>query len=185
MRRRFFCFTLLFASLVYFGTSAGDCAVITPKHDKKSAVSPDDPTAKVFEILNNTYEGKLADYYLVADVYADAAHPGQDFQHILRVQYDKSLFFGRFRIYVRGLAKPTPDQTKAYTVQQLYDFASDSQKFEKIEPGPFGQQGDLYLHSDGNMPLASTPVTPEAQATYEKLLTVYLIPALSKGKSAN
>ena len=155
------------------------------KKQKGPVVSPDDPTVKLFDLLNNSFEGKLADYFLLADVYHDPANAGKELQHVLRVEYDKTRYFGRFRIYARSLAKPTPDQIKAYTPKQLYDFASDSMKFEKIEAGPIGMQGDLYLQSDGNKPLASAPITPEVQSTYEKLVKDYLLPALSKEKGSN
>lgn len=186
MRRRFFPFlarvTLLVMCLAgvqnSFATFAGG-------REKTAAVSKDDPTYRVYDLLDKSYEGKLADFYLLADVYQDADHPGTELQHVLRVQYDKSLFFGKFRIQVRSLAKLTPDQLKSYTLEQLYDFASDSEKFEKIEPGTFGQKGDLYLRANGDRPLASAPVTPEIQAAYQKFLNQYLLPALSKGKSPN
>lgn len=149
---------------------------------KKQPVPPDDPTLRVYNLLDNSYGGKLSDFYLFADVYKDANRQGQEFQHILRVEYDKKRFFGKFRISVRSVAKPTEAQLKAYTVKQFYDFASNSEKFEKIDPGPFGQQGDLYLRTKDDAPLASAPITPEVQAEYEKLLTEYLIPALEKNK---
>ena len=175
----------LTSSVVFLGISlAIPGAGHASKKQKSPSVPPDDPTVKLFDLLNNSFKGKLADYYLLADVYEDPASPGKELQHVLRVQYDKNLYFGKFRIYARSLAKPTPDQVKAYTPQQLYDFASESIKFEKIIPGPIGMEGDLYLQSNGNSPLASAPITPEIQATYEKLVKDYLLPALSKEKAS-
>lgn len=150
--------------------------------EKKQVVSPDDPTYRVFNLLDTSYGGKLADFYLFGDVYADPDHPGQELQHILRVEYDKKLFFGKFRIYARAVAKPTEAQLKAYTVKEFFNFASDSEKFEKIDAGPFGQKGDMYMVATDDGPLASAPITPEAQAAYQKLLTQYVIPALEKNK---
>jgi hypothetical protein len=150
--------------------------------EKKQAVSPSDPTYRLFNLLDTSYGGKLADFYLFGGVYTDPSHPGQELQHILRVQYDKKLFFGKFRIYVRSVAKPTEAQLKAYTVKEFYDFASDSEKFEKIDAGPFGQKGDMYFVATDDTPLTSAPITPEAQTEYDKLLTEYLIPALEKNK---
>jgi hypothetical protein len=152
--------------------------------EKSAPISPNDPTAKLFGILDNNYDGKLTDFYILADVYKDADHPDQEWQHILRVEYDKKLFFGKFRILVRTISKPTADQLKTYSVKQMFDFGSDSAKYEKIDIGPFGQKGDLYLRAEGDMPLASAPITPEVQSTYEKYLTQYLTPALSKPKSS-
>lgn len=150
--------------------------------EREQPTSADDPTSKLFTLLDSSFAGKLKDFYLLADVYKDGDHEGEELQHVLRVEYDKNLFFGKFKIYVRSISKPTDEQLKAYTTKQLYDFGSDSEKFEKIGPGSFGQKGDLYLRATNDMPLASAPITPEVQATYQKFLTEYLIPAVEKSK---
>jgi hypothetical protein len=152
--------------------------------EKNPPIPANDPTAKLFNLLDNSYDGKLSDFYVFADVYQNPAHPDQEWQHILRAEYNKNLFFGKFKIYVCGISKPTDAQLKTYTVKQMYDFGSATAKFEKIAAGPFGEKGDLYLRAEGDRPLASAPITPEVQAAYDKYLTQYLIPALEKQKTS-
>ncbi len=143
--------------------------------------NPNDPTSRLFQLLDNSYDGKLNDLYLLADVYSDPANPGKQYQRVLRVDYDKSRFFGRFRIFVRSVAKLTPTQLQTYTPQQIYDFGEkDSAKFEKINPGPFGQNGDLYLQANGNGPLQTAPITENVRQQYDFLLTKYILPAVEK-----
>ena len=148
------------------------------KHD---SVDPNDPTYRVYQVLNNTYGGKLADYYLLADLYADPQNPENQLQRVIRVDYDKGRFFGRFRIYVRVVGKMTPAQLKTYNPKQIYDFGeSDDTEFEKINPGPLGGTGDLYLKATSNGPLAPTTVTDQARQEYDMLITKYILPALQK-----
>ncbi len=151
------------------------------KKKKPRSANPDDPTNKVYQILDDSYGGKLADYYLLADLYTDPKNPSNQLQHVIRVDYDKSRFFGRFRIYVRSVGKLTPAQLKTYNLKQIYDFGeSDEAEFEKINPGPLGETGDLYLKATANGPLASAPVTDQARQEYDMLITQYLLPALQK-----
>jgi hypothetical protein len=98
----------------------------------------------VFQLLDDSYGGKLTDLYLFADSYADPGQPGQTLQLVPRVDYDKDRFSGRFRIYVRRVSQMTPEQLKAHTPEQAYGFGSDVEKFEKINPRPFGEAGDFY-----------------------------------------
>jgi hypothetical protein len=158
------------------GQSAGNPAA----KEKTPPVGPDDPTYRLFQVLDTSHGGKLADFYLLADTYKDAK-TDQEFQHVLRVEYDKSKGFGKLKVYVRSVAKLTPDQLKSYTTQQIYEFGeTDSEKFTKTEPGSFGRMGDLYFHAEGNMPLATAPVTDEVRKSYDSFLTQYLLPALEK-----
>lgn len=150
--------------------------------DKTPAVNPNDPTYKLYALLDSGRNGKLEEFYFLADEYKDSEHPDETWQHVVVADYNKNLFFGKFKMTVRAISKPTPDQLKAYTVKALYDFGSDSAKFAKINPGPFGQDGDLYMVATGDKPLKSAPITPEAQAAYEKYVSQYLIPALEKSK---
>jgi hypothetical protein len=152
--------------------------------EKNPPIPANDPTARLFSLLDNSYDGKLSGFYVFADVYKDPDRPDQEWQHILRAEYNKNLFFGKFKIYVCSISKPTEDQLKTYTIKQMYDFGSVSAKFEKIAAGPLGQKGDLYLRAEGDNPLATVPITPEVQATYEKYVTQYLIPALEKQKTS-
>ncbi len=149
--------------------------------EKVQAVDTNDPTYRLFLLLDSTRGGKLADFYLLADVYKDPKNPDQELQHVLRVDYDKNRFFGKFRIYVRSVAKLTPEQLGTYTPEKVYEFgASDSEKFEKIEPAPFGQRGDLYLRAEDDRPLSSAPITEDVKKAYEVYLTQYVLPALQK-----
>ncbi|HET7212427.1 MAG TPA: hypothetical protein VFL79_02465 [Terriglobia bacterium] len=151
------------------------------KKKKAQSVSPDDPTYKVFQLLDDSYGGKLSDYYLLADLYVDPQNPSNQLQHVIRVDYDKSRFFGRFRVYVRSVGKLTPDQMGTYDLKQIYDFGeSDDTEFEKINPGPLGETGDLYMQATADGPLAPAPITDEARQEYDTLITKYILPALQK-----
>lgn len=151
---------------------------------KKNEVNPNDPTYKVYQLLNNQYGGKLKDFYLFANVHADPQNPKVELQRVLRVDYDKNQFFGRFRIYVRSVQKLTPAQLKTYSVEQIFKFAqSNDAEFEKIDPGPLGQRGDLYLKATSDGPLAPAQITDQVRQEYESLITKYILPALEKSKS--
>jgi hypothetical protein len=167
----------LFVIAVFVGCSAG--VVLTYAKDKGS-VSPDDPTYQLFRLLDNSYAGKLTDFCLLADTYPDPMRPGQTLQHVLQVDYDKGRFFGRLRIYVRGVSQLTPAQLKEYTPEQIYGFGSDVEKFEKINPGPFGQEGDVYVRAVGDSRRAAVPITDDARKEYEFFLTQYILPVLVK-----
>lgn len=147
----------------------------------KLAVSPDDPTYQVYQLLDGSHEGKLQDFYLLADIYTDPRKPGTQLQHVLRVNYDKSRFFGRFEIFVRSVDKLTPGQLQTYSLKQIYDFGeTDEEEFEKINPGPFGQTGDLFLEATSSGPLAPAAITDQVREQYDTFLTHYILPALKK-----
>jgi hypothetical protein len=153
--------------------------------DKAPQVSSDDPTLRLFNLLDSKYNGKLEDFCVLADVVNDPKNPGQAQQHVLRVEYAKDTAFGKLRIYVRTVAQLTPEQLKAYTPKQVYEFGeADSAKFTKTDPGGFGRPGDVYFEppADGAA-LATAPATPEVQARYERFVTQYLLPALEKKAS--
>lgn len=135
----------------------------------------------LYQLLNSSYGGKLSGLYLLANVYVDPQDPTNQLQRVIRVDYDKSRYFGRFRIYVRSVGKLTPAQLKTYDVKQIYQFGeSDEAEFEKINPGPLGQAGDLYLKATSNGPLAPAPITDRARQEYEMLISKYILPALKK-----
>lgn len=151
------------------------------KRKKAQPVSGDDSTSRVYQILDDSYGGKLSDYYLLADLYADPQNPANQLQHVIRVDYDKSRFFGRFRIYVRSVGKLTPAQMGTYDLKQIYDFGdSDEAEFEKINPGPLGETGDLYLQATADGPLAPAQITDQSRQEYDMLITKYVLPALQK-----
>jgi hypothetical protein len=162
----------------------GLLAVATPSawaKKKHESVDPNDPTYRVYQVLNDSYGGKLADFYLLADLYPDPQNPGTQLQRVIRVDYDKARFFGRFQIYVRSVGKLTPAQFKTYDTKQIYNFGeSDEAEFEKIDPGPLGGTGDLYLKATSNGPLAPAAVTDQAREEYDMLITKYILPALKK-----
>lgn len=146
--------------------------------EKAQRVDPNDPTLRLFDLLDNTRNGKLEDFFALADVYSEQ---GKDFQHVIRVDYDKNRAFGKLRIYLRSVAKMAPEQLQTYAPKQVYDFGeTDLEKFVKTEPGEFGKQGDIYLRGDAENPLATTPITHEAHKSYDMLVTQYLLPALQK-----
>jgi hypothetical protein len=149
--------------------------------DKTPPIDPNDPTLRLYQILDSTRGGKLADFYLIADVYKNPDNPDEEFQHILRVDYDKDRGFGRLNIYVRSVVKIQPDQMKTYTPKEFYDFGlSDLEKYVKTDAGPFGKPGDVYLRAERDRPLASGEVTDEVRKTYKSFLTQYLTPVLQK-----
>jgi hypothetical protein len=171
---------MLAVILVVVGAALLELPSASAKREKPT-VSPDDPTYQLYQLLDNSYGGMLKDFYVLADIYADPQKPGNQLQHVLRVDYDKSHFFGRLRIQVRSVGKLTPAQLKTYDPKQIYDFAEqDEAEFAKINPGPLGQTGDLYMHTKGNRPLAPAPVTAKVTKQYDTFITEYILPALKK-----
>ena len=76
--------------------------------EKTQAVSPDDLTLRLFQLLDNSYGGKLSEFYVIGDIYKDPKNPDHELQHIFKAEYNKDSAFGRFRLYVRSLDKLTP-----------------------------------------------------------------------------
>ena len=168
----------LFTLLVAIGMGAG----ALQGREKKPVVYATGPTAKLFELLDNSYDGKLSDYYLIADTFEDPSNPQQMLTHVIRVDYDKHKAFGKLTIHVRAVNNMDPGQAKIYTPEEIYKFGQyDAEKFLKsTAAAPFGQPGDVYLQSKGDMPLASASITDAVRQEYENLLTNYVIPALEK-----
>lgn len=156
-------------------------AVGFPAKEKVQPVSPNDPTLKLFQLLDTSYEGKLDELCIIGDVFKDPKDPTVDHQEILRVEYDKNRGFGKLQICVRVVDKLTADQLKTYTPKQIYDFGQvDAEKFTKTDPGTFGKPGDIYFRSQDGGPLASAPVSEDIQKAYDRLVTQNIIPALTK-----
>jgi hypothetical protein len=187
MRKRIDCMRAAlaagFAVLLALGLGAPTLRAVPrkKKKPKNGAVSPNDPTARLFTLLNNSLGGKLSGLYVLADVYTDPSAPGQQFQRVLRVTYDKDLYFGRFSIHARSVAKMTPEQLAMYSPEQVFNFGGqDGEVFEKINPGPFGSEtGDLFLSASGG-PLRTASITDDITQEYDMLLTQYILPALQK-----
>jgi hypothetical protein len=140
-------------------------------------VDENDPTYQLFQLLDSTRGGVLKDFCVLADVYNDSS--GAEFRHVLRVDYNKNLAFGRLNLFVRSVGKMDPAQLSTYTPQQIYDFGEvDQEKFMKTDPGPLGGSGDLYLVSENNEPLHTEPITSAARKQYEDFITQYIIPAV-------
>jgi hypothetical protein len=174
----FIAFTLGMAIVGWLATVATPVAL---GREKKPPVDTNDPTYRVFQVLDTTHGGKLENFFVLGDIYPDPQNPKQELQHVFKVDYDKNRYFGRFRIYVRSVAKLSPQQLQTYTPEQIYDFGnSDQEKFEKIEPGPFGQQGDLYFQATGDRPLHTEPTTDAVRKAYESYVSQYIFPALEK-----
>ena len=154
------------------GVRVGDAKEKAPRMD------PNDPTLRLYDLLDSTRGGKLQDFFLLADIYTEQ---GKEFQHVLRADYEKNHAFGKLKIYVRSVAQMAPEQLQSYTPKQVYDFGeTDLEQFVKTEPGEFGKQGDIYLRGDAENPLATTPITDEARKSYQMLVNQYLLPALQK-----
>ncbi len=149
--------------------------------EKTQAVGPEDATYRLFQVLDTSRAGKLSDFYVIADIYKDSKNNDEEFQHVLRAEYDKNRGFGKFNLYVRSVGKIAPEQLQTYSPKQIYEFgAADAEKFVKTGPGPFGRQGDIYLRAVEDRPLASSPITEQVRKTYEFFLTQYLLPAVQK-----
>jgi len=149
--------------------------------EKNPAVSPDDLTLRLYQLLDTSYAGKLSEFYIIGDVYKDAKVPDKELQHVFKAEYDKDKGFGKFRLYVRSLDKLTPGQLKDYTPKQIYEFGElDVEKFSKTDPGPFGKTGDMYLLATPDGPLATAPITDEVRKEYETYIGQWLLPALAK-----
>jgi hypothetical protein len=149
--------------------------------EKTPPVDTNDPTYRLFQLLDTTRGGELKSFSVLGDVYPDPQDPAQELQHVFKIEYDKNRYFGRFRIYVRSVSKLSPQQLKTYTPEQIFDFGiKDEEKFEKIEPGPFGQPGDLYFQAKGDLPLHTAPTTDAVRKAYELFVSQYVLPALQK-----
>ncbi len=149
--------------------------------DKTQRVDADDPTYRLFQLLDSSHGGKPEDFCLLADLYNDPTKTDQEYRHVLRVDYDKNRSFGKLNLYVRAVAKMTPEQLRTYTPKQIYEFGeTDLEKFVKTEAGPFGRPGDIYLRAREDSPLSAAPITDEVRNSYEFFVTQYLLPALQK-----
>jgi hypothetical protein len=149
--------------------------------EKTPAVSPDDLTLRLFQLLDTSYGGKLSEFYFIGDVYRDPKIPDKELQHIFKGEYEKDRAFGRLRLYVRSVDKLTPGQLKDYTPKQVYEFGeADVEKFTKTDPGPFGKTGDLYFQATPEGALAAAPITDEVRKEYETYIAQWLLPALEK-----
>ena len=165
-------------SLLILG--GGDAARLGAK-DKPSQISANDPTVRLYALLDSKYNGKLDGFCLLADTFNDPKNPGQQ-QHVIRVDYSKDRAFGKLNIHVRTVGQLTPEQLKAYNPKQIFDFAeNDAAKFTKTDAGNFGRPGDVYFEptAEGGA-MGTVPVTPEVQAQYEHYVTTYVMPALEK-----
>lgn len=161
------------AVMASFGTAG-----VRLGHAKEKPVDPNDSTLRLYDVLDTTRGGKLQDFFVLADIYTDQ---NKDYQHVLRVQYDKARAFGKLTIWVRSVAKMAPEQLQTYTPKQVYDFGEiDLEKFVKTDPGEFGKQGDIFLRGDAENPMATAPITDEARKSYEMLVAQYVLPALQK-----
>ncbi len=150
------------------------------KH-KPEDVDPEGPSARLFQLLDSSRDGKLSDFYLLADLYKDPNKPEEEYRHVLRVDYDRNRGFGKLNLWVRSVGKMTTEQLQAYTPKQIYDFAeTDQEKYVKTSLGPFGASGDLYLRASESGPLVSAPITDDVHKSYDFFVTQYLLPALQK-----
>lgn len=155
-------------------------ASLYAKHKTEEA-EPNGPTSHLFQFLDSSRDGKLSDFYLLADLYKDPSKPDSELRHVLRVDYDRNRGFGKLNLWVRSVDKMTPQQLETYTPKQIFDFAeTDLQKFVKTGLGPLGAPGDLYLHAGEEGPLVSAPVTDEVRKEYDDFVTQYILPALQK-----
>jgi hypothetical protein len=176
---------LIAAGTLGLALAAAGAARLDAKQRKVDVPAANDFTSQLFQLLDNSYGGKLPDTYILADFYQDPTKPGQELRHVLRVEYDKSRAFGRLKIYVRGVVKMTPQQLQTYTAKDAFDFGeTDLEKFVKSSPGPFGAPGDVYLVGGTDEPLTSQTITDSARKTYDMYVTQYIMPDLEKKSTA-
>lgn len=171
------------AEIVVFFLAVAGLRMLASGKERTPPVDPNDVTVRLFQLLDDTHGGKLSDFCILADVYKDknSSNPDAEFQHVLRVDYDKDRGYGKLTIHIRTLDKLAPEQLKTYSPKQIYDFGDDdSEKFIKSESGPLGRPGDLYLRATADHPVADTPITDEVRKAYEAYVTQYIIPALQK-----
>jgi len=176
-------FAVLMVATLFSALSAGGMAGKEKGQgkDQPLAVTENDPTYRLFQLLDTTRGGKLTDFYVVADLYKNPQNPQEEFQRVARVVYDKDHAFGKLTLYLRSVAKMDPAQMSTYSPKEIYEFAeSDMEKYTKTDPGPFGGKGDVYFHVTDIGALSMVPITEEVQRTYEMLLTQYILPALGK-----
>ena len=167
-----------FLMLAAFAT----CAEPLFAKERTLSGNPNDPAFRLFSLLDAKYNGKVDDFCLLGDLVSDPKNPGQQLQRVIRVEYNKDRAFGKLNLHVRTVAQLTPEQLKAYTAKQTYDFAeTDVAKFTKSDLGSFGKQGDVYFEAsaDGG-PLSTATVTPAVQNQFETLVTQFVLPALEK-----
>jgi len=170
---------------VFFLAVAGLRTMARAK-DKPVPVDPNDATVRLFQLLDSSHDGKLSDFYILADLYKDktSSDPNHELQHVLSVDYDKGRGFGKLNIHVRTLDKLGPEQLKTYTAKQIFDFGDyDSEKFVKSVAGPLGQLGDVFLQATADHPLQDTPITDDVRREYDLFVNQFIIPALQKNNS--
>jgi hypothetical protein len=180
MRRELAASTLVVGALLgaaLLGATAG----VTSAKEKVAVIDANDPTYRLFQLLDSSRAGKLTGFYLIADVYKNPSDPNEELQHILRAEYDKDRGYAKLSLYVRSVGKIAPEQMKTYTAKDFYEFGLvDQEKYMKTEPGVFGRPGDIFLRAEGDRPLATAPITDEVRKAYEFYLTQHLLPALQK-----
>lgn len=150
--------------------------------ERNSPSNPNDPTYRLFSLLDSKFNGKIEDFCVLADLISDPQNPGQQLQRVICLDYSKDRAFGKLNIHVRTVAPLTPDQLKTYTPKQTFDFAeTDTSKYTKSDAGSFGRPGDVYFQAapDGG-PLTSASATSDVQTQYELLINQYIMPALEK-----
>ena len=168
------------AILALLASGASEAARLAAK-EKAPSANPNDPTVRLYSLLDSKYNGKLDNFYVLADSFSDPKSQGEQ-QHVISVEYNKDHAFGKLKIHVRTVSQLTPAQLKAYTPKQIFDFAeADTAKFTKTDPGPFGKAGDVCFQSNADGSVEGTvPITPELQTQYDNYVNQYLIPALEK-----
>jgi hypothetical protein len=172
--------TAAVAAVLLVGLLGSSSRRLYAKH-KPEEMSANDPTLRLFQLLDSSRDGKLPDFYLLADLYKDPNKADQELRHVLRVDYDKNRGFGKLNLWVRSVGQMTQQQLQTYSPKQIYDFAeTDQEKYVKTNPGSFGAPGDLYLRASDDGPLASAPITDEVRKSYEVFVTQYLLPAVQK-----
>lgn len=167
-------------ALATAGLLANSRTSLFAKHKPEEA-DPDAPTARLFQLLDSSRDGKLSDFYLLADVYKDPDKSSEEYRHVLRLDYDKNRGFGKLNLWVRSVGKMTPEQLQTYTPKQIYEFGeTDLEKYVKSNVGPLGASGDMYLRASEDGPLASAQVTDDVRKSYDFFVTQYLLPTLQK-----
>jgi hypothetical protein len=72
------------AGLVLATVFCGGLATRLAAKEKVVPISPDDPTYRLFQLLDNAYGGKLEGFCVIANLFKDPENPDHEEQYILK-----------------------------------------------------------------------------------------------------
>ena len=75
--------------------------------EKSSPTDPNDPTHRLFTLLDDKFNGKIEGFYMLADLVPDPKNAGQQLQRVIEIDYGKDRAFGKLNLHVRTVAPLT------------------------------------------------------------------------------